>query len=475
MWSAWSPARLTTDSKLPRVAALAILAIFAIATLYVTVHHEPWRDEADSWLVVRDASIVELFHWTRNVGTPALWQLLLKPLVVLGLPFEAQGILHVALAWAAAAVLLFRSPFTRLTQILLLGSYYLAYEYAVIARSYVLTVLILWVIAAWYPTRHERPVRYGAAVALLFNTNVHGGLIAAIVAALFLFDRRRSWSGLLIMAAGGFAAAWQLRPAPDAPFPHVVRNIRPDTVSTAIGSGFFPAVSPGLAFAAGLLILILLGASMRRRRDALLLLVLTTVALSILYVFVWFGGYRHAGLMFLSAVFAIWIARELPSDALTAVAAVMFHVALVTSVIFTVRMAAADIKFDFSGAREMGAFITANGLDRYDIAAHDLQPAEAVLPYVPGKKLWYSAMNRYGTYMRWNREEEIGHNTPYDIAVARAVQHFAPSRKPWLLLLNIPLPDPEARGFRLVYRTRGFVYRHRDERFWLYQWVGSTR
>ncbi len=475
MWSAWNPARLTSESKFPAVAALVILAIFAAATLYVTLHHEPWRDEADSWLVVRDASLIEIFDWTRNAGTPALWYVLLKPLIWLGLPFEAQGLFHVALAWAGAALLLFRSPFTRLMQILILGSYYIAYEYAVIARSYVLNVVLCFLLAAWYPTRHERPIRYAIAIALLFNANVHGGVIAAVLAVMFFFERPRSWTALAIMAAGAIAAAWQLRPAPDASFPHVIRIIRPDVAWQSLGTGFFPGIPLIAGNAAAVLLVILLASSMRRRRDALILFALSVVLLNILYVLVWFGGYRHAGLMFLSALLAIWIARELPSDALTAVTAVLFHIALAVSVSFAVRMATADVRFDFSGAREMGLFIRDNGLDRYEIAAHDIHPAEAVLPWIPEKKLWYAAMNRYGTYMRWNGEEEIGHNMPYDVVIAQAVQHFAPSGKPWLLLLNLPLRDPERRGFRLVDRTRGPVYRHLDERYWLYEWVGSTR
>ncbi|HSP13954.1 MAG TPA: hypothetical protein VLV78_04295 [Thermoanaerobaculia bacterium] len=478
MRSEWNPARLTTESRIAPAVALTILALFAAATLYVSLHHEPWRDEADSWLVVRDASFAGILTWTRDAGTPALWYALLKPLVWAGLPFEAQSILHLVLAWAAAAVFLFRSPFTRVTQVLVLGSYYFAYEYAVIARSYVLTILLGFVLAAWYPCRRERPIRFAAAIALLVNANVHGGIIAAIFGLLFLLDRprsRRSLAAVAIMLVGAIAAWAQLRTATDTAFPHVVRVIRPMAMYEALASAFFPGIPMTIGIAGAVVLLALLAATLRRRTDALLLLGLSTGLLGILYVLVWFGGYRHAGLLFVCAILALWVAGEIPPERLSATTAAFFHLALIVSVVFSLRMAAADVKMAFSGAREMGTFIQTNHLDRFEIAAHDIHPAEAVLPWVPNKQLWYAAIGRYGTYMRWNAEEEIGHRAPYPVAIARAVQHFAPQGRPWLLLLNAPLRDPEASGFRLIHRTGG-VYRHLDECYWLYEWVpGSMR
>ncbi|HUP49803.1 MAG TPA: hypothetical protein VNA04_13535 [Thermoanaerobaculia bacterium] len=470
----WSPLRLTTEGRPSAAIAVALLALYAAGTLYVGLHHEPWRDEADSWLVVRDAPLSTIFTWTRNAGTPALWYLTLKPLIWLGLPYQSQQLLHLAFAWAAAAILLLRAPFTWITKLLVLGSYYLAYEYAVIARSYVLTILLSFLIAAWYPERHSRSVRYAVAVALLFNTNVHGGVIGAILVLLFLLDRgrRASPAGVAIMLAGAVAAWAQLRTAPDASFPHIVRRINPLAAWHAVASAFSPGIALGVAGAAAVLIILLIAVSLRRRADALLFLLLSIVLLNLLYVFVWFGGYRHAGLILVAALLAIWIAGNVPRDAVSSAAALLLNVALSFSVLFAFHMARADVKMDFSGSREMGEFIGENGLDRYPIAAHNMHPTEAVLPWVPGKQFWYAGVGRYGTYMHWNREEEIGIHTPYPVAVGRAIEHFVPRGEPWLLLLNRPIPG-SGRGFRLLYATQGPVYRHRDERYWLYEWVGA--
>lgn len=470
----WSPVRLTVEARRPTVIAIVLLAMFAAATLYVGLHHEPWRDEADSWLVVRDASIPTILEWTRNAGTPALWYLTLKPLVWLGLAYPSQEILHLTLAWAAAAVLLLRSPFTWITKILVLASYYIAYEYAVIARSYVLTILLSFLIAAWYPQRDSRPFRYAVAVALLFNANVHGAVIAAILALLFFVQRPspKYWGAWTIMAAGAMAAWAQLRTAPDAAFPGVVREIRPGAAWEAIASAFFPGISLMAGGTASVILIALLAIALRRHIDALVFFAASLILLNVLFVFVWFGGYRHAGLLLICALLSIWIAREIPSEGISSIAAALFNIALVVSTIFSIRMAQADVKMDFSGSKEMGEYIRSHQLDRYEIAAHNIHESEAVLPWIPGKRLWYAAIGRYGTYMQWNREEEIARSTPYNVAIERAVEHFAGRQRPWLLLLNAPISDPSSGPFRLIYATRGLVFRHRDERYWLYEWSG---
>jgi hypothetical protein len=470
----WSPARLTAAGESSRVIAAVLLMIYAAATLYIGLHHEPWRDEADSWLVVRDASIPTILTWTRNAGTPALWYFVLKPLIWLGLAYPSQELLHLAFAWAAAAVLLLRSPFTWITKILVLASYYVAYEYAVIARSYVLTILLSFLIAAWYRERYSRPYRYAIAIALLFNANVHGALIAAILTLIFVIQRpARPLPGpIAIMLAGAIAAWAQLRTAPDAPFPHVVREINPVAAREAIASAFFPGFPLTAGGIAAAVLIALLAFALRRRKDALLFFASSMILLNVLFVFVWFGGYRHAGLILICALLAIWIAREVPADAFSAIAAVVFNVALAVSVMFSIRMAYADVKMDFSGSQEMGEYIRDHQLDRFEIAAHNIHESEAVLPWLPGKRLWYAAIGRYGTYMQWNREEEIGRWMPYNVAIGHAVEHFAPQHRPWLLLLNTPIPDASSRQFRLVYATHGPVFRHRDERYWLYQWTG---
>ncbi len=457
--------------KAQRAAQIAILVVYVAGTLYVGLHHEPWRDEADKWLAARDMTLRQSIpHWTSNEGSPGLMLLLLKILTTLQLPYFSMTLLHIALAWVAAAVLIFATRYPLVTKALILASYYFAYEYAVVARSYVLTVLFAWILVAMYPERHRRPVAYAIVIALMANANVHGAIFAALLFALFAIEKPRSWAAMAIMVAGGLVAWAQMRPQPDAAFPHVIREFIPIKAWIAIGNAFFPGMTPEVAGIGALIVLALVVIAIRKRIDALVFLAGSFVLLELLYVTVWFGGYRHTGILLLATLIAIGIAREISVPAVIAL-----DIALLAGAWFGFRMEAGDVRYAFSGSREMGTFIEANHLDRYEIAAHHFYACEAVLPYVPHKQLWYAANGRYGTYSIWDSVERIGTRMPYPVAVARAIDHFAPRGQPWLMLLNEPMPKIWAPQFRLIYATQGIVFRHEDERYWLYEYQRPTR
>src|SRR5271170_6363512 len=123
----------------PRDRPLIILALGAYGLLVgATIHrHEPWADEAQSWLLARDASLAQLWgHLLHYEGTPGLWQTWVHLLIRLGLPYSAYGFVSGSLGLIAVYLLLRYAPFPLFIRILLPFTYYLCYQYVVIARSY---------------------------------------------------------------------------------------------------------------------------------------------------------------------------------------------------------------------------------------------------------------------------------------------------------------------------------------------------
>ncbi|HSP14838.1 MAG TPA: hypothetical protein VLV78_08810 [Thermoanaerobaculia bacterium] len=446
--------------------AIALLVLYAAATLYLAIHHEPWRDEADSWLLVHHASLPEIFHWTRYAGTPALWYVLLKPLAWMQLPYFSQTLLHLLLAWSAAAVLLFCAPFSRLTKALFLASYYPIYEYSVIARSYVLTNLLLFIAAALYTRRRERPIAYAIVIALMFNANVHAAIIAATLALLFVLDRPRRPAAIAIMAGGAFLAFLQLRIPADAAFPHLIRNRDDEALMFTIGQSFLPTVPLYAACAIGIFFLIAVVIVLRHRRDALFLIFLPLAFFAVLYWRVWFGGFRHAGILLILVVAALWIADPIENARFLLIA---LNVMLMVSALLAIPIEIQEVAFAFSGSKEMGQYIRDHHLDRYEIAAHKPYEAEAVLPYLPGKQFWYAGLGEYGTYLQWDRHLRYAGTVSYDEAQISARRFFTAQKKPWLLLLNNAMPAPAKRGYVLLYATRQHIFRIDDEKYFLYR------
>jgi len=171
---------------------LEIAAIFTYATLLaiISYFHEPWFDEAQAWLIARDSSLTDMiWNVLRYEGHTPLWHLSLFIPAHLGIPFEI-GLKSVNFIFAVLAVAVFikYSPFPLLVRLLTPFTYFLFYQYGVINRCYSLFMLILWLTAAVFPRRNERPFLFSILLALLGGVTAYGMLIAFGIALAWLIE-----------------------------------------------------------------------------------------------------------------------------------------------------------------------------------------------------------------------------------------------------------------------------------------------
>lgn len=162
---------------------LGVFCGYVAAVFIAVAHHEPWADEAQAWLVARDLPYWKMmFSQMRYENSPGLWQTILW-LAQHGFhaPYPAMNYIGAVLAAAGAGVLIFCAPFPRAVRYLMSSSYYVAYQYAVIARPYVMLLLLGGLAAIFY--RRRAPIRLAIMIALLCGSSVHGAIMAA---ALFL-------------------------------------------------------------------------------------------------------------------------------------------------------------------------------------------------------------------------------------------------------------------------------------------------
>ena len=184
-----------------------VLAGYALVVAVGLSWHEPWADEAQAWLLARDSGWWPMMlHSVRYEGSPGLWHTMLWVLARLHVSFTGMHWIAGAIACAGIYLLLRHSPFPLILRILLPFGFWLAYQDAVVARSYVLFAVLAFGAAAMVrgmmdaPARAEiatwRLIALSVLLGLMANLSVHG-LIASVgfaVAAMAVL-RRRGWPG----------------------------------------------------------------------------------------------------------------------------------------------------------------------------------------------------------------------------------------------------------------------------------------
>jgi hypothetical protein len=349
--------------------------LYALIVALVALHHEPWADEAQSWLLARDASIVDL--WTRLLhyeGTPGIWQTLLHVAILTGTPYRALNLLSAAFAISACWLVVRYAPFPAPIRFALPFTFFLCYQYAVIARSYCLAPVLLFAAAILFRQGVSRIAEFTIVLALLSAVSVHGMALSISIWLAFHVDVPRQWRKLpssarqkVLIAGVGYwvavillvLAAW---PAPDNMFvrhPYWSLEHVLTVAGKAVRGGFAGDWIASLAAIA-------LSLSLLWRGRTLLLFSLTLVSLSflngIVYSQVW-----HYGLVFLGWLFAVWVAASRVRAGWTAVAALA--IVICVQCYWTGRSVAYDWNSTYSASRDAAAYLRQTHIPRQRLFA----------------------------------------------------------------------------------------------------------
>ena len=320
-------------------------SVYIVVTVGAILRHEPWADEAQSWLLARDASLFDL--WGRLLhyeGTTGLWQTLLHVLAAFRLPYAAMSAAGLAAAVAAAAVILREAPFPIALRLAVPFTYYLCYQYAIIARSYNLLPLLVFLSAAWFEQAVDRPLRLTVVLCLTAAVSVHGLILAAAVAGTALRWGKLKPAYVLIFAAVCAVLIYCAWPASDQAFvPRL--NLSPDHWLDTVRQAFANAFT-GESITSFVLVALSLPLLWRGRALAFFLLAafgLCTVD-AIVYAQVW-----HFGTLLLAWITALWLAcRQIRTPRLWELGPLAAVVAI--QICWTAAAVTYDIRNDYSGA-----------------------------------------------------------------------------------------------------------------------------
>jgi hypothetical protein len=296
--------------------------VFMAAVTAVAAHHEPWFDEAQAWLLGRDCSLWELLaDRVRYEGSPGLWHALLWMLSLAGLPFDRIWLVSTVLAGAAVWIVLRHAPFPYWLRIAVVCSYFVAYQYAVVARSYSLALVLLLLVAATYAERLQRPILHSIILGLLANVSAHTFLIAVVLFADWALASWRAGlaskrhvcaAGVLfvVCAAAAVLQAWQPSDANFRTYPDPWRMVSLIAAAFIDRSDLFATSPPSAAatLAGAALSFVLLVPSMLLLRRAGHLALVATIAMAMLvFSYLTHANAWHGGLLYLIWILGLWV------------------------------------------------------------------------------------------------------------------------------------------------------------------------
>lgn len=238
------------DSHNARTLALLLAFVLYIAIIAIVMcFHEPWFDEAQSWLIARDSSLTDIISVRPHYeGHPPFWNLLLAIAAKNGVPYEF-GIKGIQLVCASllGAWLIFKSPFksaSSLATFLIPFTYFACFQYGVTSRPYALLCLSLLVAAHYWNSADSKTSSacklaislifmcllsvYGIAFAAgftiawiwrVFSKNISktlnfSSILHAIKATIASnWSRLISWGLIAIFGAANLALAWPAKNA----------------------------------------------------------------------------------------------------------------------------------------------------------------------------------------------------------------------------------------------------------------------
>ncbi len=392
-----------------------ILALYIISLCVVSYFHEPWFDEAQSWLIARDANFWDiLFNIPHYEGHPPLWHLYLALFAKTGFSYEfGLKLAAVLLNALAMGVMILKAPFPKIVRFIIPFTYFFFYQYGVISRCYSLMMLGFVISALFWETRNSRPFRFVMALMLVCASSAYGIVLCAGIAAVWLleimeqrpfamfvrsFIRDKRFFSLLLLLSFAVSITLLLLPRSDT----YAANLAYDNtifmrlfymfILAPIDALFYTSVPisiylPKLGFNNILMIpgifvfLIFITAIyfVGRRRGRLMLLIIPYAFFALFSAYTYFY-IHHLGIIALFFLFWAWACySDVPHSNTPSVFvekvfvqlsgkyrfAVGFLIAAIIAVplIWNVSASITDIRYDYYSGRKVAAFIRDNELE----------------------------------------------------------------------------------------------------------------
>ena len=343
---------------------ILITIVFLAISLLIGYNHEPWVDEAQSWVIARDASVYEIvWDIARYEGTFPLWHLTLKLFMCFGLTYENLFIVPIIISLIGVIIFLSKVDAPKYVKILLPFTFYVFYQYTIIARSYCYLFLAFSLMLITYKTRLEKPLRYILSLAFLSLISMHGVVIACVFVLMLFIELirlktiKKYINDFVIFGIILILEAIILCPRSDLfmtvaavyTFPQIVKSIMESLIGFGnIYSKVFNVIALILFLALFVRVFFL------KNKD-----ISIVTGIVFLFMFAIRFASHHSGILFLLMMFGI-ISYYEELKKMSKHFDKLFITVLVIYTIFSAQSGINDLMYKYSGAEEMAKYIQEN-------------------------------------------------------------------------------------------------------------------
>lgn len=424
---------------------LSCFVLYIGLTLFIGIHHEPWADEAQSWLIARDVPIKELLSVMAYEGSPILWPLVLKFFIFCGLKYQFLFIVPIFFSAVGVWVLIYKAKLPLWVRIMLPFTYYIFYQYTIVARSYCLVLPCLEVIALVHNDKISKPYIYGFLLILLSGISVHMLLLSIVIYLLYCFDvinlfRNKQDNYLLtvnlisifFVGLSYLLTILYLRTPSDFSYSAAKFNFNITNVLilfiVRIGQALiYNNVSINEFYISIVMIIVIFIIIYYHYKINIKFIIISTTILTFLACF--FCNKWHIGLIFLSIIFAFQLYQPtLKQKNMFINKCVYFFVGIILciQISWSIRTAFYDYKSTYSGANNAAQFIIRNKYYESEIYGLGYFPT-AMEPYFKSNIFSNKKNNR--AYYIWSfsngdlTNEEIKNSLPSVIVLSEFEMH----------------------------------------------------
>jgi len=495
------------------------LVLYSGLGLIGVLNHVMWRDEFNTWLIVRDSnSLGEMLQHVKYQGHTALWALCLSLLRNFYDSYLTMQLFHWAIAVASAVIFWRYSPFTFRQKLLFTFGYIPIYQYSLVARPYVLGMLCLFAFCAVFPYRQKSYIPAAMLLMLMINSSAYALLMALALAATLVIEwilnpkarsRDRQYShaldlmlSVLIFAVGFGFAVYILTPPIDS-YNHggldawqLNFNLRRTLRAwnrifagyTLIVPSQYRWIDLWICGAITLFSVSVFALQLVKRWLSLVFFMLANLTLLAFTYFRFAGiGPRHFAHFYLILIAAFWLYAYLPEADLSQVKSRLvrrslalaqnWHQPLLTTILVIQFLGGLyvyprDLLIPFSASKAVSNYIqTSAWQDEFIVASRDANMAP-ISGYLD-RQLYYPELESMGSFTLFGGDRESDNHENYlpHTEVLRQVEQLLIERDLERILLILHLPLETTTDILSVQPIHAFTRAWTpSERYYLY-WV----